>query len=81
MKHLTSFILIISALSGCASSSEIEKHARQHDKNAEYYKSIGQPGTEREERDLADKDRESSQDIFAIFTELFTLFSKDENKN
>jgi PBP1b-binding outer membrane lipoprotein LpoB len=72
-------ILIFSSLilTGCASSSELNKRAENNAKAGEYYESIGQPEAAKRSREMAQENNEDSLTIEAI---LFNLFFGSDDK-
>ena len=69
------FILLLSTLTGCASSSDLERSANRHAKAGDYYESIGQPNTAREEYKQAKKDRDYATELLPILVDLFDFFN------
>lgn len=64
-------LVLIFLLSGCASNSELNKRADNHDKAGDYYESIGQPQVAEQERRMAQEDRNDSLKVDAILVEIF----------
>jgi len=76
MQYFRVFVLsLLFTITGCASSSDLEKQAKHHDKAGDYYESIGQSAVAREERDSANKNRDDAGEIFTFFVDLFYLFT------
>ena len=65
-------------LTGCASSSSLERSANNHAKARDYYESIGQPGAALEEDNEARKDLDSATDLLPMIVEVFNLFSEKD---
>lgn len=78
-KVIAALVGLTIALSGCASSSDIERKANMHAKSGEYYESIGQSTAAREEYNAANESRDSADDLFPILVELFNLFTKKKD--
>jgi lipoprotein NlpI len=77
MNKLKVIALAISVIiTGCASSSSLEKRANMHYKTGSYYESIGQPTVAREEYKAAREYRYAASDIFSIIIDLFNHFNK-----
>ena len=68
--NLYLFVLTL-LFSGCASNSELNKRADNHDKAGDYYESIGQPQVAEEERRIAQGNRDDSLKLDAILVEIF----------
>ena len=66
-------ILIFSflILTGCASSSELNKKAENNAKAGKYYESIGQPEAAKRSREMAQENKDDSLSIDAILFDLF----------
>jgi hypothetical protein len=64
-------IILLAAITGCASSASLKKSAGNHAKASEYYKSIGQNSAANEERALAKEDSDNSFGIIAILVDIF----------
>jgi len=69
---------VICTITGCVSSSDFEKQAEYHDKAADYYKSIGQPGAAREEYESAKKNRDDANDPSSILADLFDILIEEK---
>lgn len=61
-KNLIFFIFIL-LLNGCSSSAELKKKADINTKAGDYYESIGQTDTAKQEREIARKNRKNSNSI------------------
>jgi hypothetical protein len=74
----TIIILIVSSLilTGCASSSELNKITENNAKTGEYYESIGQPEAAKRSREMAQENIDDSLTIEAILFDLF--FGSDD---
>jgi hypothetical protein len=72
----TTILVLMMVVTGCASSSDLEKRASNHDKAGRYYESIGQPNAAREEYRTAKEDRDDSVNIIAILVDIFNANSK-----
>ncbi len=71
------FIVVISSVSGCASSADLNKSAMNNERAADYYESIGQPGIADEERQLARDNYNDASSAEMIIVELISeLFSQ-----
>jgi lipoprotein NlpI len=75
LKVVALAILVI--ITGCASSSSLEKRADMHSKTGSYYESIGQPTVAREEYKAAKEERDAATDIFSLIVDLFNHFNKN----
>jgi len=64
-------LVLISLFSGCASNSELNKSADNHDKAGDYYESIGQPQVAEQERRMAQENRDESLEVDSILVEIF----------
>ena len=72
MSNSNLFLLVLLFLfSGCASNSELNASANNHDKAGDYYESIGQPQVAEKEREIAQKKRDDSLKVDAILVEIF----------
>lgn len=80
IRYATVIITAI-AMSGCASSTDIERKANLHAKAGKYYESIGQPGAAKEEYHSANESWQSADDLFPLLIELFNLFSSEKDNN
>ncbi|XQW84070.1 hypothetical protein ACOYR1_13095 [Thalassotalea piscium] len=68
-------ISVILIISGCASSSDLEKTANNHAKAGNYYESVGQPNAANDEYNQASKTHDNANGFFPIVIELFNLFT------
>ena len=75
MFKITSLIIFCITITGCASSSDLEKSANMHAKAGDYYESIGQPHAADEENKLASKKRKDANKVDSILVELFNLLT------
>lgn len=81
MKKYSFFLSAVIAtvvVSGCASSSSLERSANNHAKARDYYESIGQPDAAREENNEANKDWDNANDLLPVLVEVFNLFSEKD---
>jgi lipoprotein NlpI len=69
-------LAIFVVITGCASSSSLEKRADIHSKAGSYYKSIGQPTVAREEFKSAKENRDKANNIFSILVDIFNRYNK-----
>ncbi|TWX47193.1 hypothetical protein [Colwellia hornerae] len=76
-KHYVIIFSVFFLLTGCASSSELNKKAHNNAKAGDYYESIGQPEAAKEERKMA---RENLQDSYRIDTLLFDILFGNSDK-
>ncbi|NQZ24652.1 MAG: hypothetical protein HRT53_21745 [Colwellia sp.] len=65
------YIILLTAITGCASSTSLQESADNHEKASEYYKSVGQDSAANEEKALAKEDNDDSFGIIAILVDLF----------
>jgi hypothetical protein len=70
-------LAIFVIITGCASSSSLEKRAYMHSKTGSYYESIGQPTVAREEYKAARENRDASGEILSIIVDLFNHFNEN----
>ena len=75
-KYLLIALMLI--VTGCASSSDLEKRANNHSKAGIYYESIGQPNAAREEHNNAKENRDHANGVLPLLVELFNLFNKKD---
>ncbi len=75
-KYKVLTLVFIFIVSGCASSSDLEKAAQNHAKAGDYYESIGQPNAAREERGEASKNRSEANGLFPFLVDVFDVFYK-----
>ncbi len=79
MKQTKTLVIIMTLIiTGCASSSTLEKRASIHAKAGEYYESIGQPNVAREEENLARKKRNRANDALPLLVELVKRVNNNE---
>lgn len=69
--------LSVILLSGCVSSTDLERHANHHAKARDYYESIGQPEAARQEAKAANEAWEDASGLLPLLIDLFSL-SKDK---
>lgn len=65
--------LSVILLSGCVSSTYLERHANQHAKARDYYESIGQPEAARQEANAANKAWKDASGLLPLLIDLFSL--------
>ena len=75
MIRIVSIFIFALVITGCASSSDLEKSASMHAKAGDYYESIGQPHAAEEENNLATKKRKDARQVDSILVEILNLFS------
>jgi hypothetical protein len=77
LKEIKYFVVTcLVVITGCASSSDIEKSADNHAKAGSYYQSIGQPNAAMEENRQARKERDDATGFITLFVDLINLFNK-----
>lgn len=77
LKKSLALLVLLAFVTGCASSSDLEKSAQLHAKTGDYYESIGQPGAAKEENNATYKDRDQATGFIAIFVDLFEHISNN----
>lgn len=72
-------VIFLLLLTGCASSSDMERRANNHAKAGNYYQSIGQPGVAQGEYSRSKKAREDAEGLFPFLVELVNLLQRKSN--
>lgn len=75
MLKIILLITLSICIAGCASSSDLEKSAKNHAKAGDYYEAIGQPQAAKEEDRLANTKRKDAIKADSILVELFNLLT------
>lgn len=70
-------LILLTLITGCSSTSDLNKSAEMHSKAGDYYKAIGQDHAAREEYQEADKTFDQADNVFSLLVDLFEHVSKD----
>ena len=70
-------LILLMFITGCSSTSDLNKSAEMHSKAGDYYQAIGQNHAAREEYQQADKIFERANNVFPLLVDLFEHVSKD----
>lgn len=76
-KYNVIIFIVFFLLTGCVSSSALNKRAHNNAKAGDYYESIGQPDAAKEERKMA---KENLEDSYRIDTILFDILFGNSEK-
>lgn len=79
MTKVTLLFICVFVLSGCASSSDLEKRAAIQAKAGDYYKSIGQPQAAAQSHQAAKENRKRAIKSSPLLVELYRLFFGSNN--
>ncbi len=70
-------LILLMFITGCSSTSDLNKSAEMHSKAGDYYQAIGQDHAAREEYQQADKTFDRADNVFSLLVDLFEHVSKD----
>lgn len=70
-------LILLMFITGCSSTSDLNKSAEMHSKAGDYYQAIGQNHAAREEYQQADKTFDRADNVFSLLVDLFEHVSKD----
>lgn len=70
-------LILLMFITGCSSTSDLNKSAEMHSKAGDYYQAIGQNHAAREEYQQADKIFDRANNVFPLLVDLFEHVSKD----
>jgi outer membrane protein assembly factor BamD (BamD/ComL family) len=70
-------LILLMFITGCSSTSDLNKSAEMHSKAGDYYQAIGQNHAAREEYQQADKTFDRANNVFPLLVDLFEHVSKD----
>ena len=64
-------LILLMFITGCSSTSDLNKSAEMHSKAGDYYQAIGQNHAAREEYQQADKTFDRANNVFPLLVDLF----------
>ena len=70
-------LILLMFITGCSSTSNLNKSAEMHSKAGDYYQAIGQNHAAREEYQQADKTFDRADNVLPLLVDLFEHVSKD----
>ena len=70
-------LILLMFITGCSSTSDLNKSAEMHSKAGDYYQAIGQDHAAREEYQQADKTFDRADNVLPLLVDLFEHVSKD----